>query len=370
MSYTTIKDQSIQQLINIVDLSTWADKDYMQTYPGSHIYDILHTIKGGADDYFVWAHEYSSLGAALADAAGTNKALALVGPFDLAGTEFLINVANTKILGFGAYIYNSGANIDAFHVNADYVTISGSIVIDGGAGYTIDRGIYLEDANYCQISGLKIKDVYKEGVRLAGASYSKQNHFDDIMLTECGRDAASSSLMIYVSDNNTFEKIYSISGGAASHGDFYLVQSDGCHFTDCRVSGAAGYGLEVTTNTYALSWKGGDIGGVQKHGMVFTGGARCCTVAGAMIHMNGQGASNTYDGIILDTAHHINIVDSWIFSEKEPGTADSYQNQRYGINVNAGNHNILHDNHIFNNLTQQIIDNGTDTIIHDNALVY
>ena len=372
MSYRTIKDWSIQQLINITDESTWANKSYMETYPGSHIHDILHTLKGGDDDYFVWAHEYDTLNDALADAAGTNRVLALAGPFDLNGTRFSIGQDHTKIVSFGALITNSGANCDGIYVQADDVTITGPLVIDGGTSHTIDTGIYLYDANYGHFGGgIQIKRTYKEGIRLGyGTGYSKQNHFFDIMFTECGRDGSSSSLLVYVSDNNTFQEIYSISGGAGSHGDIYLVQSDGCYFTDCRVSGAAGYGVEVNNSTYAFSWKGGDVGGCQQHGMVFTGGARACSVMGAMIHMNGQAASNTYDGIIIDSAYHVNIVDSWIFPEKEPGTADSYQKQRYGVNINGGSHNNIHDNHIFNNLTNQIRDNGTDTVIHDNVLTY
>lgn len=316
------------------------------------------------DTDVVWAKKYSTIADAISAAYQKRRPLVISGVVDLNGSSIEVNKDSLNIILAGAFIKNTGTRVDAFYITSSYVNISGNGIITGGASYSINRGIYVDGGEFEQINAsLRIRDTYGSGMYLLNG---KDSFVSNIQFLNCGRDGASSTLVVYTSDNCHFSNIYSVWGqSTANHGDFQIVQSDNVDFVNSKISAPQGYGLEVSSNTYGFRWIGGEIGGAYKHGVVILN-SRFSTIDGAVIHLNSNNNQNVYDNVRLDKSNHITITGCKIFSQHDangdPSTWTKYAKNGISV-IDTSEYINITGNSINNHVTNGIyVDTGSNHV--------
>ncbi|MDD2665424.1 MAG: NosD domain-containing protein [Methanocellales archaeon] len=246
------------------------------------------------------------------------------------------------------------SNDHVFDVTADYVNLSGFTLI--GATGVISAGIYLDEANYCNISSNNVSNNYY-GIRLSSSSNTLSNN------------TASNNnygIYLYSSRNNTLsgntmrDDGIGIWGGSVSDYNSHEIDTSNkvndkpVYYWKDKVGGTvpAGAGQVILANSTGVTVSGQNVSdGSVGVLLAYSSG---CTISNNTANSNNDNgiylyfsssntlssnnASNNGDGIVLSSSSNNTISNN---------TANS--NSDYGIYLYSSSNNTLSNNTASNN---------------------
>ena len=163
---------SIDDLTNIVDNSTDADKAYFTSNLSAHLKNLIDVLKGGEVESVIWANQgYSHINDAINDLDADSGVIVLTGQIDLAGTGIVVPATKKiGIISYGGTIINSGSSCVLCTIRSDDFFINGTLYVNGNGA--LSQGFYVANTvTHFNISGVRLTGLAGEAVYVDGTQH-------------------------------------------------------------------------------------------------------------------------------------------------------------------------------------------------------